>query len=180
MSQSGRLSGPSGFWKFALVLLGVWILSSVISTSNSDAEVLKESDRKAGQAWTFPLLEGGEWKLSDHRGKVVLVNLWATWCPPCRAETPDLVRLSEELKARGLEVIGVSMDQGDPGIIHRFQSDYKVSYPLARGVEVPALQGQLALPTTLVYDRKGRLAGKTVGAIEAGAFRETLEALLGE
>ncbi len=73
---------------------------------------------------TLPTLDGGTWSLREHRGQVILINFWATWCAPCREETPALVRLSNKYKADGLEVIGVSLDRDGTEVIKEFVAEY--------------------------------------------------------
>jgi cytochrome c biogenesis protein CcmG, thiol:disulfide interchange protein DsbE len=110
----------------------------------------------------------------------VLVNFWATWCPPCRAETPGLVRLANEYRSQGLEVVGISLDE-DTGAIRPFIDDYQIPYPIL----LPSDQANLpllveVLPTTLLYDRQGRMAKRYVGGVAESIFKADVERLLAE
>jgi peroxiredoxin len=126
-------------------------------------------------------LGGGTWRIEDHRGQVVLINYWATWCGPCRVETPGLGRLFRELGPTGLTVVGVSLDEGDRGKVQRFVEEFRVPYPVAFPAPMSQLeQGLEGLPTTILVDRKGRVAKTYVGAVREGVFREDAKALLGE
>jgi cytochrome c biogenesis protein CcmG/thiol:disulfide interchange protein DsbE len=126
-------------------------------------------------------LGGGTWRMADHRGQVVLVNYWATWCGPCWEETPGLVRLAQELGPQGLAVVGISLDEGTHQKVQNFVDDFKVPYPVA----FPAPMSQLAwgmqgVPTTILVDREGRVAKSYVGAVREQDFREDVLALLKE
>jgi cytochrome c biogenesis protein CcmG, thiol:disulfide interchange protein DsbE len=126
-------------------------------------------------------LAGSRWQLSDRRGKVVLVNFWATWCPPCREETPGLVRLSRDYRSRGVEVVGISMDDDPRQAVPPFLRRYSVPYP----VLVPDSAFELAnevesLPTTLLIDRQGRVAKVYVGAVGEAEIADELDLLLKE
>jgi len=103
------------------------------------------------------------------KGKVVLVNFWATWCPPCRAEIPDLVKLQNKYRDHVL-VLGISQDEGPIEDVHKFAAQHNINYPIA--MSTPELEkvfrGVSALPTTFVIDREGRLAQRHVGMLNAG------------
>ena len=110
--------------------------------------------------------------LNQYRGKWVLVNFWATWCPPCLAEIPDLVALYENKKNR-LIVLGVAMDYRDPKQVMEFADQLMISYPLILGdykmaEQVGAVPG---LPTTYLYNPQGKLVAYNVGALS----REVVE-----
>ena len=105
---------------------------------------------------------------SDLRGKVVLVNFWATWCPPCRAEIPDLIKLQDKYRDK-LIVLGISEDEIPPGEVKAFVTEQKMNYRVA--MTTPALgkifRGVSALPTTFVIDREGKLVQRHVGMLNA-------------
>ena len=135
--------------------------------------------RKPMPDLAFVDLDGNPWKLSDHRGQVVLVNFWASWCPPCREETPRLVRLSNDNKSRGLEVVGVAMDEGGFEGVRRFVRKYDVPYPiLLPGAGARLMPSVETLPTTFLIDKQGQLAALYSGAMEESVFRQDVEKLL--
>jgi thiol-disulfide isomerase/thioredoxin len=109
------------------------------------------------------------------RGKVVLVNFWATWCPPCRAEIPDLIKLQDKYRDK-LVIIGVSEDEGGVDEVKAFVAQQRMNYPIVMTTpELSAVfRGVSALPTTFVIDREGRLAQRHVGLLNAA--RTELEA----
>ncbi len=113
-------------------------------------------------------LNGRAISSADLRGKVVIVNFWATWCPPCREEIPDLIALQTKYRDQ-LVVLGISEDEGPVGEVEAFVAEHKMNYPVA--LTTPELRkvfrGVTALPTTFVVDREGRIAQKHVGLLNA-------------
>jgi thiol-disulfide isomerase/thioredoxin len=113
-------------------------------------------------------LNGRTISSADLRGKVVLVNFWATWCPPCRAEIPDLIRLQDKYRDK-LVVLGISEDEVPPDEVKAFVAEQKMNYPVA--MTTPALakifRGVSALPTTFVIGREGKLEQRHVGMLNA-------------
>ena len=117
-----------------------------------------------------PTLDGRTFKLSEYRGKVVVVDFWATWCPPCREEVPQLVRLAEQNRTRGIEVIGLHIDdqgRSPESAIKRFISQYEINYTvgMASNEMFTAYLGTVedTIPQTLVFDRKGNAVAHFVG-----------------
>jgi thiol-disulfide isomerase/thioredoxin len=113
-------------------------------------------------------LDGTKFELASKRDKVVLLNVWATWCGPCRFEIPELQRLHDAYTARGLEVVGVSVDESGPQAVKEFAEEQKMRYPIvldAEGKLASVLQTSM-LPTSVLVDRAGRIVWKRVGAIE--------------
>ncbi|MCL4402752.1 MAG: TlpA family protein disulfide reductase [Acidobacteria bacterium] len=125
-------------------------------------------------------LDGRPWRLSDYRGKVVLVNFWATWCPPCRMETPGLVRVARDFQGKGLEVAGISMDSGSPEV-RQFVAQYRIPYAILRPSADDPLASRIeSLPTTFLLDRQGRVAKTYSGAEDESVFRADVTRLLAE
>jgi cytochrome c biogenesis protein CcmG, thiol:disulfide interchange protein DsbE len=121
-------------------------------------------------AYTAKNLDGSKFDLAARRDKVVLLNLWATWCPPCRVEIPELQRLHDAYAARGFEVVGVSIDEGEPAEVEQFVTDQKITYPIVLDPEqkLPNLLETSMLPTSLLIGRDGRIVWKRIGAILEG------------
>jgi thiol-disulfide isomerase/thioredoxin len=113
-------------------------------------------------------LDGRSISTDSFRGKVVILNFWATWCGPCRAEIPDLVALQERYRDT-LQVIGISQDEVAPAVVKRFAAEHKVNYPvLMTTAQIDKLfPGISALPTSYIVDRQSRLVQKHVGMLRA-------------
>ncbi|HEY5883143.1 MAG TPA: TlpA disulfide reductase family protein [Pyrinomonadaceae bacterium] len=113
-------------------------------------------------------LTGAPIKLSNYDGKVLLVNLWATWCTPCRVETPELVNLYKENRARGLEIVGLSTENPEASAekVRQFVQDYDVNYRIGWAtpeVALTLMQGRDAIPQSFVIGRDGRVIKRFVG-----------------
>ena len=123
-------------------------------------------------------LSGRPLRLSDYRGKVVILDFWATWCEPCKQEIPHFVELQSKYP-QGLQVIGISMDD-DEEPVRAFQQQYKMNYPVALGAPKLADQygGVLGLPITFVIDREGRIASRHIGATDPAVFEAEIRRLL--
>jgi len=117
--------------------------------------------------------------LADYHGKVVLLDYWATWCVPCRAEIPHFVEFQDKYASQGFQVLGISMDDG-PQPVQGFYKDFKMNYPVAMGSTnlAQSYGGILGLPVTFLIGRDGKIAAKYVGATEASVIQQKLESLL--
>jgi peroxiredoxin len=122
---------------------------------------LETADRlREGADFKLSDLEGAHWNLRDLKGKVVILNFWATWCPPCRKEIPDLQKLHNEFKGRGLVVLGIADD--DFATLKKFATEQKVNYPLLPDLDRKAhlafrIEG---IPASLIYNRSGKLVAQ--------------------
>ena len=128
---------------------------------------------------SMPTLDGGQWSLKEHKGQVVVLNFWATWCEPCRTEVPYLKNLRGELGGKGLSVAGISLDES-ADVVKKFVADYKVDYPILIPPPGSPWTKLENTPTTLLIDREGRLAGKYIGAVPEDELRRDLQKLLAE
>jgi len=115
--------------------------------------------------FSFSSLEGKTVAMKDLSHKVVIVDFWATWCGPCREEIPHLNELYSELKGKGLEIVGISMDTDGTDGVKDFAREFRIQYPIVMGDEKVAesFGGILGLPTTFIIDRKGKVAKKYIG-----------------
>src|SRR5512134_3229565 len=129
------------------------------------------------QEFNFKDMQGSEHRLSGYRGKWVLVNFWATWCPPCLSEMPDLVSLHNEHKDKDLVVIGVALDSTRASVME-FVEKLDVTYPIVFGNYKIAEQiGNVeALPTTYLFDPTGKAVGRQEGAITRDGVEEFIRA----
>lgn len=171
---------------FVLSLIGGVLIIATVFLAFAPETLWRRSsiapavERKAGPTFVLPDLDGKAWLLSEQRGKVVLVNYWATWCPPCRKETPDLVRLANAYKTKGLEVVGISLDE-DVSVIRPFVDEFKIPYPILVPDNIASLPQQiLGLPTSVLYDQEGRLAKIYTGAVTESVLKADVESLLNE
>ena len=130
--------------------------------------------------FVLPQIGGQQLRLSSFRGKVVLLDFWATWCYPCRQEIPHFVDLQQKYGDRGFQVVGVSMDDG-PEPVPAFMQQFHMNYPVVMGnAKTGELYGGLlGLPITFVLDREGRIVAKHVGATDAAVFEKEIVKLLG-
>jgi len=128
-----------------------------------------EGNAKGHTAPEFVLkdLSGKTVKLSDYKGKAVVLNFWATWCPPCKTEIPWFEDLAQKYRGQGLEVIGIAMDDSSVKDIASFAQDMKVNYPILLGKEETsdAYGGVEMLPTTFYIDRNGKITDHVLGLV---------------
>jgi len=113
--------------------------------------------------FTVPQLDAGEIALENYRQHVVLVNFWATWCPPCVEETPSLEKFAEQVKPYGIDVIGISVDE-DPAVLEKFIRDYHLTYPIGRDPDraLSWRYGTRQFPETYIIGLDGRVASKII------------------
>jgi peroxiredoxin len=160
----------------------ITVLSSC-SASSSTATAAKDSkERKPAPEFTLTDANGTSVKLSDYRGKVVLLNFWATWCGPCALEIPWFIEFQQEYKSRGFEVVGISMDDEGWAAIKPYVAEHKLNYRVLLGNDsVSDLYGGVdALPTSFVIDREGRIASVHVGLAGKNEYLNEIQSLLGE
>jgi peroxiredoxin len=134
--------------------------------------------------FVLPRLNGAAVPLSDYRGKVVLLNFWATWCPPCRAEMPSMEKLYQAYRDRGLEILAISADKSSKVVVESFVEARGLTFPilLDPANEVFAQYGVRGLPTSYLLDRQGRIVSGEVGARDwsGKTARQLVERLLAE
>lgn len=135
---------------------------------------------KTAPAWELKDVSGKTIKSSDFAGKVVVLDFWATWCPPCREEIPGFVELQKQYADKGLAIIGVSLDQGGPSVVKDFIKENHINYPIVMGDDaiVSAYGGIEGIPTTFIIDRDGNIAGQHVGFTPKEAFEAAIKPLL--
>lgn len=133
--------------------------------------------------FTFPDIDGKEISLADHRGKVVLVNVWATWCPPCRQEMPSMQSLYAKFKDENFEILAVSIDSEGRDAVAPYMGKMNLTFPalLDPGETIRPLYGITGVPESFIIDRQGILVEKIIGPINWATpevfrfFRDLLE-----
>ncbi len=158
------------FASLLLSALPVFAFAQDAQTRNSTAQFPAIKDLRRGRVI----------RLSDYKGKVVLVNFWATWCPPCRAEMPDLIKLQAEYGKRGLQIIGITYPPEKRAEVLGFTRSLKVNYPIALGTrEMKMLFDKSeTLPLTIVIDRQGFVRERIEGILLPEEFEEKIKPLL--
>lgn len=131
-------------------------------------------------AWSLKDPDGRTVNSDQFKGKVVVIDFWATWCPPCRQEIPGYVDLQRKYGKDGLVIIGVSLDQQGPGVVKKFVQTFQVDYPIVMGNDdvVKAFGGIEALPTTFLIDRDGTIRDRKVGRIETSEYERKILSVL--
>jgi thiol-disulfide isomerase/thioredoxin len=150
-----------------------WITPATTKAAKSSGEFPQ------APGFTLTSLSGEKIDLQDYRGKVVLLDFWATWCGPCRIEIPGFVQLQNKYGSQGFAVIGVSMDDG-PEPVRRFYKDFRMNYPVAMGSDKLGMLygGIFGLPTTFLIGRDGRIYAKHEGLTDASVFESEIRELL--
>jgi peroxiredoxin len=146
------------------------------------AAVKPDKDRKTAPEFALKDSNGQTVHLTDYKGKVVLLDFWATWCGPCKVEIPWFIEFEQQFKDRGFAVLGVSMDEDGWDAVKPYIEDHKINYRVMLGSEqVSDIYGGLdSLPTTLLIDRQGKIASVHIGlSLGKEEFRDDIDHLLG-
>jgi len=142
--------------------------------------IVNEVRSEPAPAWKLQDINGKTVQLSDFKGKVVVLDFWATWCPPCRAEIPHFVELQKQYQSQGVVVVGVSLDQGGPGVVSSFAKQQNINYPVVMGNDdVAKAYGNIeAIPTTFVIDPSGNIVGRHEGFTDKSVFEDEIKKAL--
>ncbi|HET7873654.1 MAG TPA: TlpA disulfide reductase family protein [Terriglobales bacterium] len=153
------------------------------STVSAIFQAAPEGPKKGDPAPDFTLktLDGKDLKLSSLHGKAVMINFWATWCEPCKIETPWLVELQKKYGDKGLQILGVAVDDAGEKAIADFAHKMQMNYPVLLGTEkVADLYGGVeGLPTNFILDRSGKVVGSEKGLVSESVLVEHIEKALG-
>jgi peroxiredoxin len=153
------------------LLLALALLSSIISQQTAADEKASTlhpvADRPMAPDFALPDMDGTIHRLSEYRGQVVIVNFWATWCPPCREEMPSMQRAWEQLKDEDIVILAIDVGE-DEDTIFTFTADYPVEFPLLLDLDSRVIQEWpvRGLPTTFVIGPQGRIVYRTIGTRE--------------
>lgn len=139
----------------------------------------KEGAVQAAPDFTLKDLAGREVRLSDQKGRVVLVEFWATWCPPCRTSIPALEKLHAAYAGKGLTILAVSMDEGGVDKIRAFAAEYKITYTVLQGTTPVADKYSVRMiPATYLVDRQGIIQKHYLGGMSEDRIEEDIRSLL--
>jgi len=174
-----------------IILLTAVSIFGIISINTAPKKIIYEEAVQGTAGFKKPGLRpapefllkdvsGAEMKLSDFKGKVVIIDFWATWCPPCKEEIPHFISLYHEYRDKGLEVIGISMDRNPRKVLPGFIKDNGINYSILLGNEnVYDLYGGIAaIPTTFIIDKEGNIRKKYIGYNEKEVFEKDVKELL--
>ena len=154
-----------------LVVFIVAVFLIVLFSEERDSTVTTTQPIQLGLEapnFTFPDLNGQRVTLLDHRGKVVLVNIWASWCPPCRQEMPSMQRLYEEFRGKNLEILAVSIDSNGREAVDPFMRKIDLTFPVLLDPKetIKPLYGITGVPESFIVDKEGILVKKIIGPID--------------
>ena len=153
----------------------IWVAGLLLASTVAHAQEAQKAPPLA-----LKDIRGRTVRLSDYKGRVVLLNFWATWCPPCRAEMPDLVKMQREYAKQGLQVVGVTYPPETVSRVRRFARRLGVNYPIALGTrETKSLFARTdTLPVTVVIDRDGNIRDTIEGIMLPEEFEQKVKPLL--
>lgn len=154
-----------------LVVLGLLLGSITVASAQS---------KQKAPTFTLKTQNGKTFDLSKMKGKVVLVNFWATWCGPCRREIPDFIDVYGKYKSKGLEIVGVSLDAEGWDVVNPFLQKYAITYPIViGGEELSNAYGSIqAIPTTFIVDKNGYVVDRHIGMMTKSQLESKLKGLL--
>lgn len=169
----------------ATVFAACWLAGCGSAPSSifvsADAAVKPEASRKVAPEIALKDADGKVVKLSDFKGKVVLLNFWATWCGPCKIEIPWFVEFEQNYRDKGLVVLGVAMDDDGWAAVKPFIASHKVNYRMVIGDDMTAQKygGVESLPTSFLIDKQGRIAATHIGLVSKKEYSNDIAQLLG-
>ncbi|MCC7430179.1 TlpA family protein disulfide reductase [bacterium] len=182
---------------FSLILIGALIFSCSENKTNTNEStktqagsvvtgMIVEGENAVGDDFQGKIAPNFSWKdaegnlqtLENLRGKVVILDFWATWCPPCRAEIPHFIDLYSDYSSKGLVIVGVSVDQEGISVVENFVKQNKMNYPqVVVKEDVVRAYGISPIPTTFILDKEGKIVNRYIGYNEKIVFEEEIKKL---
>lgn len=193
-----RVQGRTGVAARLMAIVALAMLTSACSggagsggdsgyiTGEGVVDEVTRADRVKMPHFEGDTLDGGHFDSRDHAGKVIVVNVWGSWCPPCREEGPSLRRVSDETRGHGVQFVGIDVRDNDAAAL-AFERKYKIKYPSIRTADSAAamlafssILPRNAVPSTVVVDREGRVAARVIGKTTYVTLRDLVNATLEE
>ncbi len=180
--QKQKAVGNRGTAKWVVLALAVvstaYFVWSHASTPASPGSAMSNAGSGKAPTFTLPDIDNKQVSLSDFKGKVVVLDFWATWCPPCRKEIPDFINLQKEYGSKGVQFVGIGLD--DAGKLRAFAQQYQMNYPVLVGTQDIAMKygGIQGIPTTFIIDRSGTVVSKFEGYRPRQVFEDEIKKLL--
>ena len=177
-------------WIYTGTFIAIVILLFIVNNINNEPEegpyppdyaANMQKDMKAAPDFALKSVEGKIVKLSDFKGKVVVLDFWATWCPPCRKGIPDLIEIKKEYEKKGVEIIGISVDDKKTvEQVKSFVKDQKMNYPVlyADSKVTSDFGGVESIPTSVIIDKKGNIVNRYVGLYPKETYTNEINKLL--
>ena len=155
------------------------IITVIISVLFITGQALSVEKQKAPN-FSLKTADGKVIELAKLKGKVVVVNFWATWCAPCRAEIPDFIKVYDQYKLKGLEIVGIALDEDGWNAVKSFINKMRINYPIVLGnANIARLYGGIqGIPTTFIIDKNGYIVDWQVGMLSRQALEQKLKPLL--
>ncbi len=160
-------------------LLAVLLLAFTVGIMPACSQS-KQNSQGTAPNFTLKTADGKTFDLAKQKGKVVVVNFWATWCPPCRQEIPGFVQFYDKYRNKGVEIVGVSLDEQGWDVVKPYVTSAKINYPVVVGDQnlTEEYGGIDGIPTTFIVDKSGKIREKHVGYMTEDALEKTVKALL--
>ena len=193
-NKFGSLTKKHRSWIYTGFFIGVILLLFIFNNSDYlfgrseengpyPPNYITSAQKSSALAPDFSLLttDGKQLKLSDYKGKIVLLDFWATWCPPCRKSIPDLIDLKKQFGSKGFEVIGISVDTETKNEVVPFMKNHGINYPFVYADNNVVMQygGIRAIPTSFIVDQKGKIIASYEGLLQKSVYENHIKKLLG-